>query len=68
MIAALLATGRIDEPAAQAMTQAHTVFLAEGLACTLDRRPRLVPETAAIATARAAVRHVLAAHDLDFGG
>ncbi|MBV7473186.1 bifunctional [glutamate--ammonia ligase]-adenylyl-L-tyrosine phosphorylase/[glutamate--ammonia-ligase] adenylyltransferase [Pseudoxanthomonas sp. PXM05] len=68
LIAALLATGRIDEPTAQALTQAHTVFLAEGLACTLDRRPRLVPETAAIATARAAVRHVLAAHDLDFGG
>ncbi len=66
LIAALQATGRIDEPTAQALTQAHSVFLAEGLACTLDRRPRLVPENAAIATARAAVRHVLAAHDLDF--
>lgn len=68
LIAALQSAGRIDEPTAHALTQAHSVFLAEGLACTLDRRPRLVPESAAIATARAAVRNVLAAHDLDFNG
>ncbi len=66
LIATLQSAGRLDEATAHALTQAHAVFLEEGLACTLDRRPRLVPENAAIATARAAVRHVLAAHDLDF--
>jgi glutamate-ammonia-ligase adenylyltransferase len=66
LIAALQSAGRIDEATAHALTQAHSVFLGEGLACTLDRRPRLVAENAAIATARAAVRNVLAAHDLQF--
>lgn len=66
LIAALRATGRIDEVTAQALLQAHSVFLEDGLACTLDRRPRLVPESASIAVARADVRAVLAAHDLDF--
>ncbi|HVK50465.1 MAG TPA: bifunctional [glutamate--ammonia ligase]-adenylyl-L-tyrosine phosphorylase/[glutamate--ammonia-ligase] adenylyltransferase [Pseudoxanthomonas sp.] len=66
LIAALQSAGRIDEATAHALTQAHSVFLSEGLACTLDRRPRLVAENAAIATARAAVRNVLAAHDLQF--
>ncbi|GGD46616.1 bifunctional [glutamate--ammonia ligase]-adenylyl-L-tyrosine phosphorylase/[glutamate--ammonia-ligase] adenylyltransferase [Pseudoxanthomonas indica] len=68
LIAALQSAGRIDEATAHALTQAHSVFLSEGLACTLDRRPRLVTENAAIATARAAVRNVLAAHELAFNG
>jgi glutamate-ammonia-ligase adenylyltransferase len=40
--------------------------VAEGLACTLDRRPRLVVENAALAAARALVRRTTAAHGLDF--
>lgn len=67
LIAALRAGGCLDEATARALTDAHAVFLAEGLACTLDRRPRLVVENDAIAAARAAVRTALRAHDLDFG-
>ena len=66
LIAALLATGRIDEPTAQALTQAHSVFLAEGLACTLDRRPRRVPLTQEIEQARAAIRAAVLAQGLRF--
>jgi glutamate-ammonia-ligase adenylyltransferase len=36
----------------QALTNAHAVLLAAGLECTLDRRPRRVVETDAIALAR----------------
>ncbi|WP_368564435.1 bifunctional [glutamate--ammonia ligase]-adenylyl-L-tyrosine phosphorylase/[glutamate--ammonia-ligase] adenylyltransferase [Pseudoxanthomonas sp. UTMC 1351] len=66
LIAALHAGGYFDEATARALTDAHAVFLAEGLACALDRRPRLVPENDAIATARTAVRNALHAHDLEF--
>jgi [glutamine synthetase] adenylyltransferase / [glutamine synthetase]-adenylyl-L-tyrosine phosphorylase len=67
LIAALHAGGGIDAATAAALTAAHAVFLAEGLACTLDRRPRLVPEGEAIAAARTNVRAALRSHDLDFG-
>lgn len=66
LIAALRAGGCLDEAIARALTDAHAVFLAEGLACTLDRRPRLVPENDAIAAARSAVRAALHAHGLHF--
>lgn len=38
------------------LREAHAVLLEAGLRCTLDRRPRLVAETDAIARARAAIR------------
>jgi [glutamine synthetase] adenylyltransferase / [glutamine synthetase]-adenylyl-L-tyrosine phosphorylase len=66
LIAALHAAGRIDESTAHALADAHAVFLAEGLTCTLDRRPRLVPENDVVAAARATVRNALRAHDLEF--
>lgn len=46
--------------------EAHAALLAAGLACTLDRRPRLTAETPAIAAARAAIRAACIAHGLDF--
>ncbi|MEJ1098367.1 MULTISPECIES: bifunctional [glutamate--ammonia ligase]-adenylyl-L-tyrosine phosphorylase/[glutamate--ammonia-ligase] adenylyltransferase [unclassified Pseudoxanthomonas] len=67
LITALHAGGCIDAPTAHALAEAHAVFLAEGLTCTLDRRPRLVPESDAIAAARLAVRTALHSHDLEFG-
>lgn len=66
LIAALHTGGCIDDATANALTEAHAVFLAEGLACTLDRRPRLVPENDAIAGARASVRAAVHAHGLAF--
>ncbi|NUS39533.1 MAG: hypothetical protein HOQ02_10995, partial [Lysobacter sp.] len=44
---------------------AHAVLLDAGLRCTLDRRPRLLPETPAIASARAAIRGAYRAQGLD---
>jgi glutamate-ammonia-ligase adenylyltransferase len=38
------------------LREAHAVLLEAGLRCTLDRRPRLVAESEAIARARAAIR------------
>jgi glutamate-ammonia-ligase adenylyltransferase len=52
-----LATILADADAAD-LQAAHSVLLGEGLACTLDRRPRLVVETPALAAARAKVRRV----------
>ncbi len=57
----------VFEPAqAQALSQAHTAFLAEGLVCTLDRRPRLVAENESIAVAREAVGASVRAQELLF--
>ncbi len=46
---------------------AHAVLLDAGLRCTLDRRPRITVETAAIAAARAVIRKATLAGGLDFG-
>ncbi|MET1162794.1 MAG: hypothetical protein ABWY48_09655, partial [Pseudoxanthomonas sp.] len=48
------------------LLQAHATFLAEGLSCTLDRRPRLVAENTAITAARDAVRASLRTQELVF--
>ena len=51
---------------ARSLHAAHAVLLDVGLACTLDRRPRLAAPTEAIAQARAAVDEALRACGLDF--
>ena len=51
---------------AQSLSQAHAVFVAEGLTCTLDRRPRWVMENEPIAAAREAVRTSLRVQGLVF--
>jgi glutamate-ammonia-ligase adenylyltransferase len=56
LLLALCAAGAIAAPACEALRQAHEVLLDAGLRCTLDRRPRLLPETPAIAAARATIR------------
>lgn len=66
MIAAMRESGIFPDDMAQALAQAHSTFVAEGLACTLDRRPRLVPENDAIASARASVHAAAHAFGLTF--
>lgn len=51
---------------ASALLQAHATLLARGLDCTLDRRPRIVIEDAAIVDAREQVRCACRAAGLDF--
>ncbi|MET0807574.1 MAG: glutamine-synthetase adenylyltransferase, partial [Pseudoxanthomonas sp.] len=66
LVAAVRGAGLFDDAQAQALLQAHATFLSEGLACTLDRRPRLVAENEPIADAREAVRTSLRVHGLVF--
>jgi glutamate-ammonia-ligase adenylyltransferase len=47
--------GWCDPETAQTLAKAHAELLALGLACTLDGRPRLVPETKAPEAARQAI-------------
>ena len=64
LIAAAQAAGAIAAEAADGLRRAHSVLLAAGLECTLDRRPRRVVETDAIADARAAIGAAVRAHGL----
>ncbi len=66
MIEALREAEIFDAATAQSLLRAHSIFLGEGLSCTLDRRPRLVAENEAVGTARAQVRAAVAAQGLDF--
>ncbi|RFP61917.1 bifunctional [glutamate--ammonia ligase]-adenylyl-L-tyrosine phosphorylase/[glutamate--ammonia-ligase] adenylyltransferase [Cognatiluteimonas weifangensis] len=56
LLEALCAAGVVPQAGCTALRQAHATLLDAGLHCTLDRRPRLLPESAAIAAARAAIR------------
>ena len=49
-----------------ALLAAHGTLLARGLDCTLDRRPRITPEDAAISAARRVVREACRAQGLMF--
>ena len=62
----LAACGWLAPDIARSLHAAHAVLLDVGLACTLDRRPRLAAPTEAIAQARAAVDEALRACGLDF--
>ena len=63
---ALAEAGVLSLEQATALDAVHATFVAEGLACTLDRRPRLLVENAALAAARALVMRTTSAHGLDF--
>ncbi|MDN8646591.1 bifunctional [glutamate--ammonia ligase]-adenylyl-L-tyrosine phosphorylase/[glutamate--ammonia-ligase] adenylyltransferase [Stenotrophomonas indicatrix] len=66
LIDALAAAEFLPEATAQALHGAHATLLEVGLACTLDRRPRLAPTTPAIEEACAAIRAACIAAELPF--
>lgn len=66
LIEALLQVGTIDRATAAAMTSAHSGFVSEGLGCTLDRRPRQVLHSQAVADARAVVNAATQGFGLEF--
>lgn len=56
LVDAAVASGALQEAVGASLREAHALLLDAGLRCTLDRRPRLLPEDDAIASARAAIR------------
>ena len=66
LIEALADTGVFDGTLARSLMQAHSTFVSEGLACTLDRRPRLVTESEAVASSRLVVDTAVHAQGLGF--
>jgi glutamate-ammonia-ligase adenylyltransferase len=66
LLVALAACGWLQDEEADALHDAHAVLLEAGLACTLDRRPRLTAETDAIASARAAIARAIRRAGLEF--
>ena len=66
LVEALRVSGALTASQAGDLQQAHASLLEAGLACTLDRRPRLVTESPAIAAARAQVQQCVAACGLCF--
>jgi glutamate-ammonia-ligase adenylyltransferase len=66
LIDALRATATLDQTQSQSLLRVHVYFVSEGLNCTLDRRPRLLPESEATLSARAVVRETVLRHGLEF--
>lgn len=66
LLAALLDVGLLELATGRDLERAHATLVACALDCTLDRRPRLVPEDAAVAAARASIRRACAGAGLDF--
>ncbi|WP_434027021.1 bifunctional [glutamate--ammonia ligase]-adenylyl-L-tyrosine phosphorylase/[glutamate--ammonia-ligase] adenylyltransferase [[Pseudomonas] boreopolis] len=66
LIDALAAAGWLPAERAAALHAAHAALLDAGLACTLDRRPRLTAPTVAIAQARRTIAGIAQAQDLPF--
>ena len=66
LVDALAACGGLHAGEAEQLRRAHASLLEAGLACTLDRRPRLVAPTDAIEQARAAIGQAVARQGLDF--
>ncbi|MBO9718252.1 MAG: bifunctional [glutamate--ammonia ligase]-adenylyl-L-tyrosine phosphorylase/[glutamate--ammonia-ligase] adenylyltransferase [Pseudoxanthomonas sp.] len=66
LLAALAQAGVLDAGTTAALSAAHAVFLDVGLACTLDRRPRLAPPDDAVQAARGQVTAAVTAHGLVF--
>ena len=66
LIDALADCGQLQADEAAALHQAHATLLEAGLACTLDRRPRLTAETEAIGQARTAIGQAVARQGLEF--
>jgi glutamate-ammonia-ligase adenylyltransferase len=65
LLGALCHAGSIDMATCTALVAAHAELLDAGLRCTLDRRPRITPETDAVAVARAAIRKATRAIGLE---
>ena len=68
LLDAACAGGALDATICTDLRVAHATLLDAGLHCTLDRRPRIVVETAAIAAARAAIRAATHRVGLVFSG
>jgi len=66
LIDALAASAWFDAPTAASLHEAHATLVDAGLACTLDRRPRLTAGTDAIARARVAITAAAQAKGLAF--
>jgi [glutamine synthetase] adenylyltransferase / [glutamine synthetase]-adenylyl-L-tyrosine phosphorylase len=66
LLDALHGVGALPPASHGALLEAHATLLDAGLRCTLDRRPRITPETDAIANARVAVRAACAEAGLGF--
>lgn len=66
LIAAARQAGAFDRMVANALLDAHALLLSLGLACTLDRRQRLVEDNEILALARTAIRATTRACGLDF--
>ncbi|WP_333629144.1 bifunctional [glutamate--ammonia ligase]-adenylyl-L-tyrosine phosphorylase/[glutamate--ammonia-ligase] adenylyltransferase, partial [Stenotrophomonas cyclobalanopsidis] len=66
LIDALAVAEFLPEATARALHGAHATLLDVGLACTLDRRPRLAPTTPAIEEACAAISAACVAAELPF--
>ncbi|WP_295969036.1 bifunctional [glutamate--ammonia ligase]-adenylyl-L-tyrosine phosphorylase/[glutamate--ammonia-ligase] adenylyltransferase [uncultured Xanthomonas sp.] len=66
LLDALAHSGWLPPSIATDLHAAHATLVEAGLACTLDRRPRLTAPTAEIAAARAAIRAAAAALELVF--
>ena len=66
LIAIAGGTGTLAIDTIAALLQAHATLLAAGLACTLDRRQRLVLETDAVTSARAVIREATGGIGLRF--
>ena len=66
LLSTLVAAGLLTEAAAGELGGAHATLVARALDCTLDRRPRLVPEDGPLAAARASVRTACRRAGLDF--
>jgi [glutamine synthetase] adenylyltransferase / [glutamine synthetase]-adenylyl-L-tyrosine phosphorylase len=66
LIGALHEMRVFDEATADALFLAHTTLLTRGLDCTLDRRPRRLPQDLAIGEARATIRTAAQSLGLDF--
>jgi glutamate-ammonia-ligase adenylyltransferase len=65
LIATLAQCGIFSETQRDALVSAHATLLQRSLACTLDRRPRVVDIDSSIDAARGAIRGVCRAHGLD---
>ena len=66
LIAAVHAIRLLEEADSKALLDAHALLLSLGLACTLDRRQRLVQDDATLMPARTAIRNAVGACGLDF--
>ena len=66
LLRALASVNGLPGSDASALLHAHATLLARGLDCTLDRRPRIVVEDAAVVDVRGQVRRACLAAGLDF--